>query len=53
MTKQRDDEPPERTDEPAPKNPRPLGLLRGQCIVPDDFDDPLADDLLRAFEGDE
>ena len=28
-----------------------LGLLKGQITVPDDFDDPLPDDLLDAFEG--
>jgi hypothetical protein len=32
---------------------RPLGPLRGQFKVPDDFDDPLPDELLRAFEGEE
>lgn len=31
---------------------RPLGLLRGQFIVPDDFDDPLPADLQALFEGD-
>jgi hypothetical protein len=35
--------------EVAPK--RTLGTLRGRLQVPDDFDDPLPDDLLRAFEG--
>jgi antitoxin (DNA-binding transcriptional repressor) of toxin-antitoxin stability system len=31
--------------------PRPLGLAAGEFVVPDDFDDPLPDDLLDAFEG--
>ncbi len=31
--------------------PRPLGLLAGQVRVGADFDDPLPDDVLRAFEG--
>jgi hypothetical protein len=30
---------------------RTLGALRGRLHVPDDFDDPLPDDLIRAFEG--
>ena len=28
-----------------------LGLLAGMGTVPDDFDDPLPDDVLAAFEG--
>ena len=31
--------------------PRPLGLLAGQMWVGDGFDDPLPDDLQRAFDG--
>ena len=31
--------------------PRPAGLARGQFIVPDDFNAPLPEDILRAFEG--
>ena len=31
--------------------PRPLGLLAGQVTVGPDFDDPLPDDVLAAFEG--
>jgi antitoxin (DNA-binding transcriptional repressor) of toxin-antitoxin stability system len=31
--------------------PRPFGLCAGQFSVPDDFDDPLPDELLRQFEG--
>lgn len=30
---------------------RPYGLAEGEFVVPDDFDDPLPDDLLDAFEG--
>jgi len=30
---------------------RPFGLAAGEFVVPDDFDDPLPDELLDAFEG--
>ena len=30
---------------------RRLGLLDGQFRIPDDFNRPLPDDVLRAFEG--
>jgi prevent-host-death family protein len=30
---------------------RKLGTLAGQFRVPDDFDDPLPDEILDAFEG--
>ena len=30
--------------------PRPFGLAAGTFVVPDDFDDPLPDDVLRDFE---
>jgi prevent-host-death family protein len=33
------------------KERRKLGTLAGQFRVPDDFDDPLPDDILDAFEG--
>ena len=33
------------------KQPRKLGTLAGQFKVPDDFDDPLPDEILGAFEG--
>lgn len=36
---------------PATQGPRPSGLAAGEFTVPDDFDDPLPEDLLRAFEG--
>ena len=31
--------------------PRPFGLCAGAFTVPDDFDAPLPDDVLREFEG--
>jgi prevent-host-death family protein len=30
---------------------RKLGTLTGRCHVPDDFDDPLPDEILDAFEA--
>lgn len=30
---------------------RPIGLAKGQFIVPDDFDDPLPGEIQRLFEG--
>ncbi len=33
------------------KKLRPFGLCAGEFIVPDDFDDPLPEDILNAFEG--
>jgi len=30
---------------------RPIGLAAGEFVVPDDFDDPLPEELLNAFEG--
>lgn len=33
------------------KQLRPFGLCTGEFTVPDDFDDPLPEDLLSAFEG--
>lgn len=33
----------------APK--KRIGILAGKLIVPDDFDAPLPDDVLAAFEG--
>jgi antitoxin (DNA-binding transcriptional repressor) of toxin-antitoxin stability system len=35
----------------ASLGPRPIGLGAGDFVVPDDFDAPLPDDLLDAFEG--
>lgn len=36
-------------DRPRPK--RVLGLLAGKLHVPDDFDAPLPEEVLRSFEG--
>jgi antitoxin (DNA-binding transcriptional repressor) of toxin-antitoxin stability system len=33
------------------KTLRPFGLCAGEFIVPDDFDAPLPEDILNAFEG--
>jgi prevent-host-death family protein len=30
---------------------RPHGLAKGQFVVPEDFDDPLPEELQRLFEG--
>jgi len=32
---------------------RPLGIMRGQFVVPDDFAAPLPSDIQGCFEGDE
>ena len=32
------------------RRPRPFGLAAGTFVVPDDFDDPLSEDILRDFE---
>lgn len=34
-----------------PAGPRPFGLAAGLFTVPDDFDAPLPDEVLDAFEG--
>jgi len=36
---------------PAEESARKLGYFRGQMSIPDDFDAPLPDDILDAFEG--
>jgi antitoxin (DNA-binding transcriptional repressor) of toxin-antitoxin stability system len=36
---------------PVRQTPRPFGLAAGAFAVPDDFDAPLPDDILREFEG--
>jgi hypothetical protein len=36
---------------PAPKKRRPMGLYRGQFVVPEDFDDPLPPEIQRYFDG--
>ncbi len=35
----------------AVKPPRRLGILAGKIHVPDDFDDPLPDEIIAEFEG--
>ena len=32
------------------RRPRPFGLAAGSFVVPDDFDDPLPEQVLRDFE---
>jgi len=39
--------------EPRKRNTVKFGLLKGQFEVPEDFDAPLPDELLRLFEGGE
>ncbi len=36
---------------PRDRQPRPFGLCAGEFVVPDDFDDPLPEEILSAFEG--
>jgi hypothetical protein len=36
---------------PPVSGPRPIGLAKGQFTVPDDFNAPLPDAVLEAFEG--
>ena len=33
------------------KQLRPFGLCKGEFVVPDNFDAPLPEDILNAFEG--
>ena len=33
------------------KQPRPYALAVGEFVVPDDFDAPLPEEILRDFEG--
>ena len=35
---------------PRPQS-RPVGLAKGQFTVPDDFNTPLPEDIVQAFEG--
>ncbi|BDI17115.1 hypothetical protein ANSO36C_29170 [Nostoc cf. commune SO-36] len=35
----------------APGLSRPFGLCAGEFIVPDDFDEPLPDNIISEFEG--
>lgn len=36
---------------PFISEPRPIGLAKGLFTVPDDFNEPLSEDVLRTFEG--
>ena len=36
---------------PATNELRPYGRCKGMFTVPDDFDDPLPEEILRDFEG--
>ena len=36
---------------PSLSQPRPIGLAKGLFTVPDDFNAPLPEDVLQAFEG--
>ena len=36
---------------PNKKQLRPFGLCAGEFTVPDDFDAPLPDEIINAFEG--
>ncbi len=36
---------------PKLKQPRPIGLAKGEFEIPESFFDPLPDDLLDLFEG--
>lgn len=38
-------------EESAAKSLRPIGLAEGEFVVPDDFDAPLPEEILREFEG--
>ena len=35
----------------TPKTLRPFGLCAGEFTVPDDFDDPLPENITKEFEG--
>jgi prevent-host-death family protein len=35
----------------ATRQPRRLGTLAGKLHIPDDFDDPLPDEIIALFEG--
>jgi hypothetical protein len=37
--------------QPVLSHPRPMGLAKGEFIVPEDFNSPLPEDVLRQFEG--
>ncbi|MDB9315592.1 hypothetical protein PN462_20940 [Spirulina sp. CS-785/01] len=33
------------------KEPRPIGLCEGEFVVPDDFNDPLPEEMINLFEN--
>ncbi len=35
---------------PPKRKPRPFGARKGDFVVPDNFDDPLPEDILQDFE---
>jgi hypothetical protein len=35
----------------VPLPPRPIGLAKGEFVVPEDFNSPLPEEMLRSFEG--
>jgi antitoxin (DNA-binding transcriptional repressor) of toxin-antitoxin stability system len=37
-------------DAPPKRKPRPFGARRGDFVVPDNFDDPLPEEILQDFE---
>jgi len=39
------------TEEHVARSLRPIGLAEGEFVVPDDFDAPLPEEILREFEG--
>ncbi len=36
-----------------PTTPRPIGQAKGEFVIPQTFDDPLPDDLLDSFRGED
>jgi hypothetical protein len=38
-------------DEEVVTSPRPFGLCKGEFSVPDDFDAPLPENIIKEFEG--
>jgi antitoxin (DNA-binding transcriptional repressor) of toxin-antitoxin stability system len=36
---------------PSKKQKKIVGLLAGKLIIPNDFDDPLPEEILQSFEG--
>lgn len=40
-----------RSEDAKDNEPRPFGLAKGKFVVPEDFNDPLPEEILRDFEG--